>query len=99
MKVTDLHRVFKLDNPIQPYAWGSHRAIAELLGKKSPSDQPQAEMWMGAHPNGSSRVTNHWHGHPSTSLPAADQTVIFSQAIRRWHGENPRHKAEWGCPV
>ncbi len=57
MKVTDLHRVFKLDNPIQPYAWGSHRAIAELLGKKSPSDQPQAEMWMGAHPNGSSRVS------------------------------------------
>lgn len=38
-----------LDNRVQEYAWGSHTAIAELLGKAR-SDRPQAELWMGAHP-------------------------------------------------
>jgi len=39
-----------LKNTVQEYAWGSHTAIAELLGEKSPSERPQAEIWMGAHP-------------------------------------------------
>jgi mannose-6-phosphate isomerase len=38
-----------LTNPIQEYAWGSYTAIPELLGK-TPSGNPQAELWMGAHP-------------------------------------------------
>ncbi|MFF7446117.1 MULTISPECIES: mannose-6-phosphate isomerase, class I [unclassified Streptomyces] len=39
----------RLDNTIRPYAWGSTTAIPELLGV-APSGEPQAEMWMGAHP-------------------------------------------------
>ncbi len=38
-------------NRIRPYAWGSRTAIAELTGAPSPSAHPQAEMWMGAHPD------------------------------------------------
>jgi mannose-6-phosphate isomerase len=38
-----------LDNPIRGYAWGSTTALPELLGRP-PSGQPQAELWMGAHP-------------------------------------------------
>jgi mannose-6-phosphate isomerase len=38
-----------LTNAIQPYAWGSHGAIAELQGRE-PSARPEAELWMGAHP-------------------------------------------------
>jgi mannose-6-phosphate isomerase len=45
-----------LRNPIRDYAWGSHSAIAELLGQPVPSPQPQAELWMGAHPDDSSRA-------------------------------------------
>jgi mannose-6-phosphate isomerase len=45
-----------LDNVIQPYAWGSRTAIAELLGQPSPSAHSQAELWLGAHPGGPSRV-------------------------------------------
>ncbi|PTL81027.1 mannose-6-phosphate isomerase, class I [Vitiosangium sp. GDMCC 1.1324] len=45
-----------LDNVIQPYAWGSRTAIAELLGQPSPSTSCQAELWLGAHPGGPSRV-------------------------------------------
>ncbi len=49
-------RIFKMQNPIQTYAWGSHSAIAELLGQEVPSPEPQAEIWMGAHPKSPSRV-------------------------------------------
>lgn len=45
-----------LKNTVQEYAWGSYTAIAELLGKSSPSDVPQAELWMGAHPKAPSMV-------------------------------------------
>ena len=46
----------RLENVVQGYAWGSRTAIAELLGVPSPSAEPQAEMWMGAHPAAPSRV-------------------------------------------
>lgn len=39
----------RLDNTIRPYAWGSTTAIPRLLGVE-PTGEPQAEMWMGAHP-------------------------------------------------
>ena len=45
-----------MKNSIQEYAWGSHTAIADLLGNKVPSTKPQAELWMGAHPKASSLV-------------------------------------------
>ncbi len=45
-----------LTNVVRPYAWGSRTAIAELLGQPSPSPEPQAELWMGAHPSAPSRV-------------------------------------------
>lgn len=35
---------------VMPYPWGSRTAIASLTGRPSPSDGPEAEMWMGAHP-------------------------------------------------
>ena len=39
-----------LEPVVQPYAWGSRRIIADLLGRPAPSDAPEAELWMGAHP-------------------------------------------------
>ncbi|MCQ0022965.1 mannose-6-phosphate isomerase, class I, partial [Streptomyces somaliensis DSM 40738] len=39
----------RLSAPVRPYAWGSTTAIPELLGT-APTGEPQAEMWMGAHP-------------------------------------------------
>jgi mannose-6-phosphate isomerase len=48
--------MFRLENPIQNYAWGSHSALAKLLGKPSPSALPEAELWMGAHPKAPSLV-------------------------------------------
>ena len=45
-----------LENTIQEYEWGSYTAICKLLGRKAPSNVPQAELWMGAHPKASSMV-------------------------------------------
>ncbi len=48
--------ISKLYNPIQTYAWGSHTGIADLLGHPSPAAEPQAELWMGAHPMAPSEI-------------------------------------------
>lgn len=48
--------VYKLYNAIQPYAWGSRTALADLLGQPVPSVTPQAELWMGAHPKAPSKI-------------------------------------------
>ncbi|EST26395.1 mannose-6-phosphate isomerase, class I [Streptomyces roseochromogenus] len=45
----------RLDNTIRPYAWGSTTAVPHLLGVE-PTGEPQAEMWMGAHPGAPSRT-------------------------------------------
>lgn len=45
----------RLVNTVRPYAWGSTTAIPELLGI-APTGEPQAEMWMGAHPGAPSRT-------------------------------------------
>ncbi|MFF9486741.1 mannose-6-phosphate isomerase, class I [Streptomyces sp. NPDC014676] len=45
----------RLDNTIRPYAWGSTTALPRLLGTE-PTGEPQAEMWMGAHPGAPSRT-------------------------------------------
>lgn len=42
--------------PIRDYAWGSRSVIAELQGRPVPSDGPEAELWMGAHPGAPSLV-------------------------------------------
>ena len=54
-----------LKNTIQEYAWGSTRAIPDLLGRKNPERKTQAELWMGAHPKAPSLVQ---HNGPWVSL-------------------------------
>ncbi|MBC2716244.1 MAG: mannose-6-phosphate isomerase, class I [Desulfobacteraceae bacterium] len=44
-----------LKNTIQKYAWGSHSAIQQLMDVP-PSDDPWAELWVGAHPKAPSQV-------------------------------------------
>lgn len=45
----------KLHNSIQAYSWGSTKIISHLLGNKE-ANNPQAELWMGAHSKASSKV-------------------------------------------
>ncbi|WP_299541968.1 mannose-6-phosphate isomerase, class I [uncultured Streptomyces sp.] len=46
----------RLSTTVRPYAWGSTTAIPALLGV-APTGEPQAEIWMGAHPGAPSRLT------------------------------------------
>jgi mannose-6-phosphate isomerase len=48
-------RICRLDNTIRPYAWGSFTAIPHLLGV-APTEEPAAEMWIGAHPGAPSEL-------------------------------------------
>ncbi|GAP54729.1 mannose-6-phosphate isomerase [Arthrobacter sp. Hiyo6] len=42
--------MYEIQNVLRPYAWGSTTAIAELLGRPA-SGGPEAELWIGAHPD------------------------------------------------
>jgi len=50
-----MNQPFKLKNPVQHYAWGSHIHIQALTGETLASE-PMAELWMGAHPAAPSRI-------------------------------------------
>jgi mannose-6-phosphate isomerase len=64
-------QIYRLDNVIQPYAWGSKTAIAQMIGQPNPANQPQAELWLGTHPKGPSMVV------------AGDDRVSLQQLIDR----------------
>ncbi|GAA2824791.1 mannose-6-phosphate isomerase, class I [Kitasatospora paracochleata] len=61
----------RLRNAVRPYAWGSVTAIPALLGQ-APSGEPQAELWMGAHPGDSSEVDRGAGARPLSEVIAAD---------------------------
>ncbi|MBA3523094.1 MAG: mannose-6-phosphate isomerase, class I [Geodermatophilaceae bacterium] len=46
--------MYRLLNPTRNYAWGSRTALADLLGRPAPDGEPEAELWVGAHPAASS---------------------------------------------
>ena len=49
---------FQMNNTIKNYAWGSIDSMQDLFTISNPEKIPQAEMWMGDHPNGCSKITN-----------------------------------------
>jgi mannose-6-phosphate isomerase len=48
--------VYKLDNTIKHYDWGSPDWIPRLAGRANEEGKPWAELWMGAHPEGPSAL-------------------------------------------
>ncbi|MFA0495627.1 mannose-6-phosphate isomerase, class I, partial [Vibrio sp. 10N.222.54.B11] len=48
--------IYPLQNPIKNFQWGSITAMSELFAIPNPKQEPQAELWMGAHTNGSSLI-------------------------------------------
>ncbi|MET8559530.1 mannose-6-phosphate isomerase, class I [Streptomyces flaveolus] len=70
----------RLDNTIRPYAWGSPTAIPHLLGVE-PTGEPQAEMWMGAHPGAPSRTAR---GTLVEVIEAAPERELGARAVARF---------------
>ncbi|GEO95203.1 mannose-6-phosphate isomerase, class I [Kocuria turfanensis] len=48
--------ILRMRNPVQHYAWGSREVLARLRGEPVPSPEPEAELWVGAHPSAPSTV-------------------------------------------
>ncbi|MDR1420885.1 MAG: mannose-6-phosphate isomerase, class I [Treponema sp.] len=48
--------LYKLRNTVKHYDWGSPDYIPRLLGLDNRGGEPWAELWMGVHPGGPSRV-------------------------------------------
>ncbi|MCC3277190.1 mannose-6-phosphate isomerase, class I [Arthrobacter sp. zg-Y20] len=61
--------MYLLRNTLRPYAWGSTTAMAELFGRE-PSGDPEAELWIGAHP-----------GAPSALVPPVDGAQTLDELI------------------
>jgi mannose-6-phosphate isomerase len=78
-----------LRNPVKHYAWGSHTALPQLLSAPSPSDEPWAELWIGAHPRGSSDISVHGSWVPLRDWIASDPEHALGHAVAHRYGELP----------
>lgn len=82
--------MFKLDNPVRPYSWGSVTAMADLF-RRAPSGSPEAEMWIGAHP-GSPSIAEAPDGSilPLDELISSSPTALLgSQTAEVFSGRLP----------
>jgi mannose-6-phosphate isomerase len=70
-----------LDCTVMPYAWGSRTAIAELTGRKGPTE-PEAELWMGAQPIAPSKA----RGDALTKHIEADPEGMLGEKTIAEHG-------------
>ncbi|MEV0387431.1 mannose-6-phosphate isomerase, class I [Nonomuraea sp. NPDC050643] len=75
----------RLATTVRPYDWGSVTALPELFGTE-PTGQPQAELWMGAHPGAPSIAG----GVPLNELIARDPVgTLGGPAVARFGPELP----------
>ena len=80
-----------LSPKIQPYPWGTRTAIAELQGRPVPAPDPEAELWMGAHPSAPSAL--HRPPAPPATLDALIATdperELGAEIVARFGGRLP----------
>jgi mannose-6-phosphate isomerase len=71
-----------LMNTVRHYPWGSRTVIPELLGERSPADRPYAELWMGAHPDAPSVLSD---GTPlDKAIEAAPEVLLGADVQERF---------------
>lgn len=82
--------MFLMKNQVRPYAWGSRTAISGLLGESAPSNEPQAELWVGAHPGDSSVLVQPAGERPLVHAVAEDPAgTLGPQVAREFDGSFP----------
>ena len=72
-----------LEGALRPYPWGSHTLIPQLRGEPSPSQQPQAELWFGAHPAAPATVD----GRGLDAAIADDPAAALGSRVQKQHGD------------
>ncbi len=88
-QATSLNRIFILKNVIQEYAWGSVRAIPELLGISNPEKKPMAEIWMGAHPKAPSMAVTDDGDISIIELIDKDPAFVLGQDAEKFSNKLP----------
>lgn len=68
-----------LEGRIRPYAWGSRTAIAALQGRPA-SAEPEAELWLGAHPDSPALLSRPDGQISLLDLIAADPAALLGDA-------------------
>ncbi|RJP77581.1 MAG: mannose-6-phosphate isomerase, class I [Desulfobacteraceae bacterium] len=76
-----MNQICLLKNMIQEYAWGSRTLIPNLLGNTAPSEKPQAELWMGAHPKSPSLACYDGAWHPLDRLIQKYPVEILNEKV------------------
>ncbi|QWL69105.1 mannose-6-phosphate isomerase, class I [Aeromonas hydrophila] len=89
MSSRDLPSFLSMQNPIQGYDWGSHDALTTLFGIPNPAGKPQAELWMGAHPNGCSEVVLAGQAQKLSTLIENAPAAVLGEATRARFGSLP----------
>ena len=78
-----------LRGTVQPYAWGSREALPRIMGVP-PTGEPQAELWLGAHPRGPSMLRRGGENHPLHEVIASDPVgELGGDTARSFGGELP----------
>lgn len=79
--------MYRIHPSIQPYAWGSHTFLAQLQGRPAPTEQPEAELWIGAHPSAPATVTG---GRRLDAVIAADPVAALGErSVQRFGPQLP----------
>lgn len=88
-----------LTNDPRPYAWGMPGGISRLFGD-SPRDEPEAELWFGAHPASPSRVIDgpirdlaEWERVSGARLPFLLKILAAAGALSLQAHPNPADAA------
>lgn len=89
MSSRDLPSFLSMQNPIQGYDWGSHDALTTLFGIPNPAGKPQAELWMGAHPNGCSEVMLAGQTQKLSTLIERAPAAVLGDATQARFGSLP----------
>ena len=70
--------MWQLSNGVRHYPWGSRTVIPDLLGLPVPAEQPHAELWVGAHPDEPSRLSD---GRPLNVAIAGDPEALLGGPV------------------
>ncbi len=80
---------YLMENVIQNFGWGSRTAFTQLFDIDNPQKEPQAELWMGGHPNGCSSVYHQGKKILLSDLIHTNKNKYLSEATSQKFGELP----------
>ena len=78
-----------LRGAVRSYAWGSRTALARIQGRPVPSDHPEAEIWLGAHPADSAHVVHEGGSTPLLTLIDGDPGTHLGGSAQQYESRLP----------